>query len=439
MGDVRVLYHERHELPLVRLVLRVGGGSNLDPDTKGGLADLAAQLLKEGAGKRDALAFSEAMDQLGAMFDTSADSDSTLIQMSVLRSNLDKSVDLLLDALLEPRFDEAAFKRVKTQLLAGLRQRDDQPSLVARIVGQGTLFGREHPIGRPVDGTVASVSAITLDDVKAFWTAHVARDVELLVAGDVKPADIRALFEKRLATRPRMPELPKLRPTTPASRADRLRVVIVDRKNSPQTVIRFVWPGIPYADDRRIPLAVATAAFGGTFTSRLNINLREQKGYTYGAGAGLEYYQGSDDPVRGPSLVAASSSVRADVTGASVREFLHEFDRMRKGDITQDELVKARSSLVNMRVLSGESLDGLVSELDTIVTYGLPAGAMAADLTKLESVDLAAVNAAAKATLVPDGGVLVLVGDADVIKPQLDIPGLPPPTVLTIEQFLAGK
>jgi predicted Zn-dependent peptidase len=439
MGDTRVLYHERHELPLVRIVLRVGGGANLDPEGKEGLADLTAQLLKEGAGKRDALAFSEAMDQLGAMFDTAADHDSTLVQLTVLKSNFQKAADLLLDGLLEPRFDEAAFKRIKTQWLAGLRQRDDQPAIVARLVSHALLFGRRHPVGRPVDGTVASVTSIGLDDVRTFWSAHVARDVQLLVAGDVKPDDVRAAFERRLATRPRRPDAPPLRGALPVARGERTRVVIVDRPSSPQTVIRFVWPGVTYADERRIPLLVASAVFGGMFTSRLNNNLREQKGYTYGAGAGLEYYQGSEDPTRGPSLIVASSSVRADVTGASVVEFLKEFERMRVGDITAEELGKARSSLRNMRVQSGESLDGLVSELDAIVTYGLAPESFANDLARLDTIDLAAVNAAARSLLVPDGGVLVLVGEAKSIKRQLDIPGLAAPSVVTAAAFLAGS
>jgi predicted Zn-dependent peptidase len=440
MGDVRVLIHERHELPLVRFVVRVGGGANLDPPGQAGLADLTAQLLKEGAGSREALVFSEAMDQLGAMFDTAADHDSILIQLSVLRSNLEKASALLLDALLEPRFDEPAFKRIKTQLLAGLRQRDDQPSIVARLVSHTLLFGKDHPIGRPVDGTVGSVETIGREDVRAFWASHVARDLQILVAGDVKPDDVRAIFERRLAARPKLAAPARLRPAKPVERGSQIRVVIVDRPNSPQTVIRFVWPGVTYADERRIPLVVAAAALGGTFTSRLNNNLREQKGYTYGAGAGLEYYQGSEDPVRGPSAIGASSSVRSDVTGASVREFLREFDRMRVGDLTADELEKARSSIRNMRVLAAESLDGLVSELDTIVTYGLPPGSVAQDLARLDAVDLAAANAAARALLVPDGGVLVLVGEAKAIRKQLlDVPGLPVPVVVTPDHYLSGR
>jgi predicted Zn-dependent peptidase len=441
LGDARVLLHERHELPLVRLVVRIGGGSNLDAKGKGGLVDLTAQLLKEGAGSRDALAFTEAMDQLGAMFDTAADSDSTLLQLTVLKSNLANAVDLMLDALLEPRFDAAAFKRVKTQLLGALQQRDDQPSIVARLVSLATLLGRDHPNGRPVDGTVATVSAIGLEDVKASWAAHLPRDLQVLLAGDVTADEVKALLGPRLAKRPKPPAsgLPPLTGATPAERAPKIRFVIVDRPNSPQTVIRFSWPAIPHADDRRIPLGVAITVLGGTFTSRLNYNLREQKGYTYGAGAGAEYYPGSDDPRRGPSLVAASASVRTDVTGASLREFLAEFDRIRKGDITAEELEKARSSLRNARVTAGESLDGLVSELDGIVGFGLPPDGYAQDFAKLEQVDLAAVNAAARAILHPDGGVLVLVGEAAKIRPQLDGLGLPAPTIVTAEEFLSGK
>jgi zinc protease len=441
IGDDRVLFHERHELPLVRFVVRIGGGANLDPAGKAGLADLTAQLLKEGAGKLDALAFSEAIDQLGASFDTAADNDSTLIQLTVLRANLEKAASLFLDAILEPRFDDAAFKRIKTQLLGQLRQRDDQPALVARLVSQSVLHGREHPIGRPVDGTVPSVTAITLEDVKAFWAAHLGRDLQILVAGDVKPDDLRAIFGARLAARPKPgPKgLAAIAGVVPVSRADKLRFVIVDRPNSPQTVVRFSWPAIGYGDERRIPLGLATTVLGGTFTSRLNNNLREQKGYTYGAGAGVDYYQGSADPRNGPSSVSCSASVRADVTGASLREFLIELERMRKGDITPDELEKARSTIRNGRVSSGESLGGLVGELDTVVTFGLGPDTLAQDFARLDQVDLATVNAIARAVLVPDGGVLVLVGEAKAIKKQLDGLGLPSPTVVTADQFLSGK
>jgi predicted Zn-dependent peptidase len=436
-----VLLHERHELPLVRVIVRIGGGSNLDPKGKGGLVDLAASLLKEGAGSRDALAFSDAMDQLGAMFDTAADSDSTLLQLTVVKSNLAKAVDLLLDAVLEPRFDAAAFKRVKTQLLGALQQRDDQPSMVARLVSQAVLLGRDHPNGRPVEGTVGTVSTIELADVKAAWAAHVSRDLQLLLAGDVTKAEVEALFGPRLAGRPKPPPtgMPPLTGAVPAERAAKTRFVIVNRPNSPQTVIRFAWPGVAYSDDRRIPLLVATSVLGGTFTSRLNYNLREQKGYTYGAGAGVEYYTGSEDPRRGPSVVAASASVRADVTGASLREFLAEFARIRTGDVTADELEKARSSLRNARVTAGESLDGLVSELDGIVSFGLEPDSLAQEFAKLEQLDLKAVNAAARSILNPDGGVLVLVGEADAIVKQLEGLGLPAPTVVTPDQYLSGK
>ena len=200
--------------------------------------------------------------------------------------------------------------------------------------------------------------------------------------------------------------------------------MIVNRPGSPQTVVRFSWPAIAYSDERRVPLLVAAAILGGTFTSRLNNNLREQKGYTYGAGAGTEYYQGSEDPRRGPSLVSASASVRADVTGASVtRVPAASSSACAPGDITADELEKARSTLRNMRISAGESLDGLVSEQDAIVTYGLGPESLARDFARLEEVDLKTVNAAARAVLVPDGGVLVLVGDAKSIKQAARQPG----------------
>ncbi len=421
------LLHERHDLPLVRILFRFDGGALHDPPEKAGLADLTAQLLREGAKDLRALDFSFAVDRLGASFDTGADHDSVLAQLIVLSSNLKPALALALDALESPRFDEDAFRRIKTQALGALKQRSEQPGLVARVVSNAAVCGEGHPIGRPTDGHPSTLAALTLDDVKAFWKAQVCRRIQVLVAGEITKGDVLDLMKVRMSAFPAVDDDENSAGTAPVARAESMRVLLVDRPGAPQTVIRFVWPGIAHRDEDRLALALATTVFGGSFTSRLNQNLREAHGYTYGARAGIEYHPGAEDPRNGPSLLSSSSSVHAQVTGASVREFLAEFARMRLGDISGDEVEKARSTLRNIRVHASESLDGLVSELDGLVTFDLPLDHQVHDLARLEGVTVEQVNAVARRVLHPSGGVLVLVGDAAQIEPQLAGMDLPKP------------
>ncbi|HYC79228.1 MAG TPA: pitrilysin family protein [Planctomycetota bacterium] len=425
-AGARGLIHERHELPLVRVQLLLQGGGAADPVDQAGLGDLAATLLKEGAGDCDAVAFAEALDALGASFSVGASADATALHLAVLKKHLKPAMNLLLDALLRPRFDAAAFARVKAQTIGALRQRNEQPQAAASLAAVRTLFGEGHPLGRAVDGSPESVERLALADVKARWAAAAAAPLSVLATGDVAPDELRALLDPALEARARSASgAPPRVGSTPAQRGPTLRTTFVDRPGAPQSVIFFAWPGPGYADPERLAFASAVSVFGGSFTSRLNANLREKHGFTYGARARGDYYRGAEKPAEGPGLVTASAAVNAEHTGAAVREFLREFDRMRAGDIVADEVEKARAGIRNGRVYGCETLEGQMGELTLISTFDLPLDRSARDLARLEALTVADVNAAARRLLPPDGGVLVVAGARAAAEPQLRALDLP--------------
>ncbi len=426
----RVVLHRRTDLPLVRLQFIIEGGAASDPAEKSGLADLTASCLREGAGDRDAVAFAGALDLAGASFSVGAAADATIVQAACLKSRLKEPLALVADAVLRPRFDAAAFQRVKVQTVGALRQRDEQPSAAAAIAAARALFGEGHPLGRPSDGRAETVERIGLADVRGRFAVASAEPVSVIAAGDFSPEELteaiapilagRRLRAAGLAVRLPRPEL------LPPVRADALRVIVVDRPAAPQSVIQFVWPGVAYGAPDRPAFAIAMTAFGGSFTSRLNDNLREKRGYTYGARARADYFRGkADDGSAGFGVVAASASVQSAVTGASVKEFMVEFERMRVGDFTEAEIEKAKAGIRNGRISSCETLEGLMGDAAMIANFRLPLDRNMLDLLRLAAVDASAANAVARRVLVPDGGVLVIAGDRRSVAEQLAPLGLP--------------
>lgn len=435
-GDgLRTLLHRRTDLPLVRVHVVFDGGASADPEDRSGLAELTAALLREGAGDRDAVAFAEEIERLGAAFGSAATSESVVVSVACLRRGFRAAAGLLVDAVLRPRFDAEAFRRLKTQTVGGLRQRDEQPAAAAALLGLKTLFGPGHPLGRSADGRPETVARIAIEDVRARWAQTSASPVAILAAGDVDADELAEAFAPlRAVARARAEGVAATFPApkiVAPSRAAELRVVGADRKGSPQTVVSFAWPGPSYGDPVRPAFSLAVAVLGGSFTSRLNDNLRERRGFTYGARARADYFRGRPVAALGPGLVTASASVQASASGEAVREFLAEFERMRAGDVTAEEVAKAKATIRNARVAASETLEGLMGDLAVVTTFDLPLNRGALDLARLEAATVEDVNAAARRLLVADGGVLAVAGDRATILERFAAAGLAPPTFAT--------
>jgi predicted Zn-dependent peptidase len=347
--------------------------------------------------------------------------------VTVLKRSFGAAAQLLADALRRPRLQASDWERVKRLHLEGLRQQDDEPEAVASRIGMQVLFGKDSPYGWSIGGTVDSVEALTLDLVKREQAQLFdPGSAVILVAGDLTAAEAKATLDQTFGDWPRTAAPGRPAPDLGAAPGKQLRVVLVDRPDAVQTVIRFVAPGPRYADPRRMHCQLLNTLLGGGFTSRLNQNLRERHGYTYGAGSGYLM-----SPFAG--WFTASASVQAKVTGAALQEFLAEFARLagNRGDVSDDEAVKARETLRTATIDSFAGLRGILSTASELALNHMPFDTVGKDLAAIAAADAASLNAMCQAALPIDQGVLVLVGDKRVILEQLQ--GLPLPAPLELD------
>lgn len=421
-NGITVHHWKRSELPLVSLVLMTPFGSVCEPAEHAGLSALTADMLDEGAGDRSAIAFAEALDSIGAALSTDVALETTEVGISVLSRHFDPALALFADAVRRPAFNPTEWERVHDLHVQGLEQAQDHPGTVASWVGMRAFFGDGHPYSRPTDGFPATADAVNLDNVRT-WYQRVYRPESstILVAGDIETSTLRSMLESafgdwRAATGASPPAQPAF--GDPANVA--MRVVIVDKPDAVQTVIRFIAPAPPYGDSRRPALELVGTVLGGSFTSRLNQNLREDKGYTYGARCAFLM-----NPSAG--MFTAGASVRADVTGASIREFLKEFAAIRSGDISGGEASKARSTNRMSMVEEFQGLGGIVSMGVTLVRNGMPFSSIADELAAIDRTTEAELNRLAYEAVPLQKALLVLVGDGRLIREQLAGLELPEP------------
>jgi len=432
ISGVPVMLWHKPELPLVSLDVVFTPGGPLEEPATAGRSMLAARMIGEGAGKLSASEFADAVQSLGATFHAGADAESASASMTVVKRNFAKAADLFRLALREPAMKQEDFERVKRLHLDALRQAEDNPMIVAGRVGQRVLFGDASPYGWASEGTRGTVGKLTLDDVKSRHAALMQPGcATVLIAGDVSKEEAQSvlgpLFDgwkagaKRAAAKAIAPVA-----------SDQLRVVLIDKPMAVQTVIRYIAPGIRAGDDRYAAYTLINTILGGSFTSRLNQNLREAHGYTYGAGSSF-----SIQPSAG--WFAARSSVVADKTGPALAEFAKEFERLRAGDISDDEVSKARESVRTDTIQTFEGVAGIVNAAGELVEAGLPFSTIAAQLQAMQKATPAQLNSAAREALPIERGVLVLMGDKATILEQIKDLGLPAPVEYTAEGVPAKK
>ena len=415
LSNGMVVHHwQRKELPLVELAMLLPHGTTSDPKGQGGVAVLTADMLDEGTGELSAVAFADALDQLGARFTVSSALETTTANLSVLARNFEKALGLYAGAVRRPSFDENEWKRVHGLHIQRLTQSLDRPAYVARTVAMRLFHGDAHPYSRPTGGTTQSVGQVTLDDISTFHKRlYRPSSAVLLVAGDLPTEDVKRHLEKAFGDWADPPDAAALEAISfppPANRG--LQTIMVDRPDAVQTVVHFIMPGPSYADETRPQLELLNTILGGSFTSRLNQNLREEHGYTYGARSRFEM-----NPSAG--YFTASSSVRADVTGASVSEFLGEFAALRGADVTADEAKKAQASRRMGMMQSFAGLRGIVDAGATLVRNGRPFSALAEELALIAQATEADLNRLATKAPLLERGLLVLVGDGKLIREQM--------------------
>ena len=354
---------EQHELPIADFVLVVRAGGERDPRGKLGLATMTANLLSEGTTTRDALQIADQEAFLGVQLGTSGGWDRTMVTLHTPTAQLDSALALMADVALHPGFPAKELDRLKKERSTALLQQKDRPTVMANMAFNAIVFGEQHPYGRPLSGTEGSTQAITRTDVlRHYATYFVPNNAALIVVGDVSADDVARRVEALFGSWRRAAVASARFPSAQAPATT--TVYLVDKPGAPQSSVRIGTVGVPRSTEDYFPLLVMNTILGGSFTSRLNQNLRETKGYTYGAGSSFDMRQ-----VAGPFV--ASAEVTAAKTDSSLLEFFKEIRGIRD-TVPATELEKAKQYLQLQLPSQFETTEDIALGLVPVALYGLP-------------------------------------------------------------------
>jgi zinc protease len=407
--------------------LLVDGGERLVPADKAGLAALGARMLTAGAGGLDAAAYADAVDALGASVGAGASWHDVSVRVSGLASRLEPTLDKFADAVLRPNLTEQDFAREQELLLAAIRSRVEEPQAVAGLVARALLFGREDARGRPAEGYASTVEGLSLADLKSGLglLLHPSR-ARMVFVGDVDESALRAALEKRFAgwkaAGQAVPALGAPLVEPPAG-----RIALIDREGAPQSFVYIVRPVAPPDDRAREAREALNTLFGASFTSRLNQNLREKHGYSYGARSAFAQ-------TANQHLLSASSAVQTPATGAALAEFKKEFDALATGDVSEGEFAKAIETVRYDLVRAAETTGRLAGTLAALASEGRPRDALARSSAEIGKLALGDLNELARSGLYDWSRLtIVIVGDARTVEAQLREAGFPAPLRLDAE------
>ena len=408
-----VLVVEHHELPVVSMNLVMKMGAAGDPAGKGGLASLTADMLDEGTATRDALEISDQLARIGSGLQVNAGWDSTTAGLRTLTRHLDRALDIYADVIINPAFPDKELQRLRQQRLAALRQQRDSPEAIASLVFQKTLYGGNHPYGHPLAGDEASLQSFSTEDVRKFYESYLRpNNSALIVVGDVKPDQLVAKLEKAFAGWKRG-HVPAVDVSAAPVARDKGAIYLVDRPGSVQSIIQIGQVGVPRSSPDYFPIFLMNRILGGASGARINLNLREDKGYTYGANSNFSFRRGA-----GPFI--AQAPVQGFSTKESVYEFLKEIRGIR-GEIPvlAAELEAAKQSIIRGFPRGFETPDQIANGLELIATYDLPDTYFNSYIERVQAVSLEDINRVANRYLQPDRMAVVIVGDRKSIEQNL--------------------
>jgi zinc protease len=411
-NGVKVYLIEEHELPVVSASLVTLAGGEKNPTDKPGLASFAARLLTEGTATRSSTELANATAQIGASLGSSASMDSAAVSVSALSNNTAPAFELLSDVALHPAFKAEEVERIRKQRLVAILQEGDEPIASTLRVANHVLYG-DQPYGFQAIGTTASVKAITQADLKGYWASHYGpKEAALIFAGDLTEGEARKLAEKYFGgwSNAEVSESAAL-PTPPAPPAR--KIVIVDKPGSPQTTLIAFGLGAPRNTPDHAAIEEMNSVLGGLFSSRINMNLREKNGFTYGAFSGFFFYRGG-----GPFY--AGAQVRTDVTAPAAKELFAELNRIHTDPATPEELKLAKDSSLRSLPADFETVGNEAGLMAELFVYNLPTDYFQKLPARFEAVTAADVAKAATEYIHPDNLIVMAVGDKAKIQGDLE-------------------
>jgi zinc protease len=412
----------RHKVPTVHLELTIRTGVMADPAGKFGVASLTADMLDEGAGSRNALEIADAIDFLGAELTTTGSVDATYVELHVPVARLADALPVMADVVARPTFPEAELNRLREERLASLLEMQDDPEQMIQVAFPRLVFGPQHRFGTPSIGTAASLQGIGVPDLKAFHAANVRpSNAVLVVAGDVTADSIVPQLERAFASwKGGAAGAVAAGPGAPAGPAR--RVYLIDKPGAAQSQIRIGTVGVPRSTPDYFAVRVLNTVLGEAFTSRLNTNLREVHGYSYGAGSRFDMRLNA-----GPFY--ATAGVQTDKTAEALKEFFIELTRIHE-PIPAEELEKAKNYLALLMPRNFETTRGTADALAQAWVYDLPGDYYTTYADRIRAVTAADAKRAADKYIVPDRLAVVIVGDRKAIEASVKALNLGPLTVV---------
>jgi predicted Zn-dependent peptidase len=402
---------EAAEVPLAQVNLVIHAGSGDDPANAFGLASFTAAMLDEGAGARSALQIADEVEFLGATLTTTSSFDASAVRLNVPVRQLRAALAVMADVALRPTFPVAEVERLRQERLTALEQVRDDAASVAPLAFARAVFGPTHRYGSAASGTGATLKAMTADQMRAF---HAERyrpsNATLIVAGEVTAAGVMPMLEETFGQWPKAAAGTRISvPTAPQITA--AQVTIVDMPSAEQSQIRIGAVGVPRSTPDYFPLLVLNTILGGSFTSRLNQNLREEHGYSYGASSRFDMRLSA-------GAFQAGAGVQSDKTSESLAEFFKELKGI-AAPVSEAELAKAKNYIALSFPSEFETITDLTGHLEEMAVYKLPDTFFSQYIANVQAVTAAAVQKAAATYIRPDKFAVVVVGDRKRIEPGI--------------------
>lgn len=402
----------RNDLPIINATLVIRAGAAEDGALPG-LASMTAGLLDEGSTTRSASDFARAVEGLGISLNAGATLERSAVSLQTLTRTADSAFALLGELVTRPAFAPAEIERDRQLRLTSMRARRDQPTVVATMLFNAELFGADTPYGHPADGTPASLAAISQADILGYYrTYYRPGNAVMVVVGDVTPDRAAALVTAALGTWQGKTAAKETIPVAPAARP--ATVYLVDKPNAAQSEVRIGAVGASRTSPDYYPLTVLNTVLGGQFSSRINLNIRESKGYTYGARSSFTFLRG-----RGPWM--ASSGVVSAKTDSALVEFMRELVDIRGSrPATDAEVAFATGAIVRSYPRRLETNAGVANELAELAYYRLPPSELVDFQKKIGAVTPADVDRVARQYIQPEHFTTVVVGDLAKIQPSIE-------------------
>ncbi|MCK4466053.1 MAG: insulinase family protein, partial [Bacteroidales bacterium] len=403
-NGMKVYGIEHYELPLVQYSIVIDGGHMLDDMNKIGVANLVGDLMMEGTKNKTPEELEEEIELLGASISMYTSSQSINISVNTLARNYEKTLNLVKEIFLEPRWDEEEFNLAKISIINSIKQRKANPNFLASNAFNKILYGENHILAYNVSGNEESVESITIEDLKDYYSKYFSPAVARFhIAGSISKADVmKSLEELNGLWKSKEVEIPEFEvPPTP----ENSKIYFVDVPGAKQSVIRIGYLALAHTDDDYHPATVMNYKLGGSFSGVVNMILREEKGFTYGARSGF-----SGSKLVGP--FSASSSVRSNATLESVEIFKESMEKYREG-ITQEDLEFTKNALIKSNARRFETLGALLGMLRAKSAYDLPDDYIKKEEDIVKNMTFEEHKALAQKYIIPDKMIYVVVGDAE--------------------------